>query len=574
MTGSEPAAGGGTAPGLGRSPRRAAWLSEGLLLIECPPGASDREAGVPASMPRIAARAFRAPQGTIVAASPPPDWPAGPELLTFVDEGLGEELPIEVAAASTAITDLRTLLREGAAAWDADTRSALIDFLAGLGAQYGLSRSLSQGLRHARDALRERRPIGIDDRRLERGVVVDGLHRIDDGSFYVSGRAWDDAGPIEVLAASTPEGERVDLLESAFRTDTGDRFACLFHTAAPTLSQEGWMIEVASDPDHAVECAATLKPDALKTIFGDAALEVAGAETLRERHVMPAVSRIHERRRAAVAVAGVEEYGTPPHAPPLSIVAPLQRRVDLVEHQLAQFAADPAFETCELIYVLDDPQQRDLLHELAGELFRLYGLPFRVVSLTAVAGGALASNIGASLATADRLVLLDADVFPDRPGWLGTLAAALDDDPRAGAVGPKLLYEDEAIDQAGLVYASAESGREGEVEYRLRGFHRAVPAANRAEPVPALSAVCLMIDASTFREVGGLNGEYADPAYEGSDFCRRLEQRGLGSRYVPEAEMYRLEGLGAAPEPLGDRYARWLHARRWGSAIGEEGEAG
>jgi GT2 family glycosyltransferase len=558
---------------LGHSLRRAAWLSGEVLLLASGPQTASREREDPSPpSATVAARAFVAPAGKIFAAAPPAGLLERPGTIAFVDEARAETATLDAGAGFAALTDLRTLLREFPAAWEAGAREALLGFLASLGGEHGLSDSLSAGLRLARQALRERRPLTIDDRHEERGVAVERLHRVEEDAFYLRGRAWDGAAPLATIAVTTPEGERVELLETAFRDpDLDGGFICFFRTTAPTRCREDWVAEVASGPGRAAECSAALAPDALDTILADAALELATAEALREHHLMPAASAIFEQRRADVAVAGVEAYGSAPPAPPVSVVVPLQRRVDLVEHQLAQFAADPAFGDCELIYVLDDPDQADLLDELAGELFQLYGLPFRVATLTGAGGAAIACNLGASLASADRLVILGSDVLPDRPGWLGAMAAALDADSRAGAVAPKLLFEDEAIDHAGLSYRQMEGCEGWRVEHRLRGFHRSVAAANRGGPVVAAGLACLMVDGPLFHDVGGLSADYGEADYEGADLCRRLAEAGRHCEYAPEAALYRLEGLGVAPEAKGERYARWLHSRRWAQAIERAG---
>jgi GT2 family glycosyltransferase len=571
---SKPAEGEG-ATGQSRSPRRAAWLSEEVLVLACPPDGETfsrhgNGGGLkkrPRRSARIEAKAFVAPLGRIFATVPGRSLERAPRL-DLVDAETGERLTVEASQVTGALTDLRTFLREGPAGWDAATRTALLSFHAALGAEQGLSGSLGDGLRQTREVLRERQPLTIEDRRVGRGVTVERLHRIDERAFYVRGRAWDVAAPIASLAATSPEGERVELLQRLFRRpDLDDRFFGLFEIATASDCAEGWVVEAASGPGRAVEVSASLTPDALNTILVDAGLDFDGADALREQQIRPAVARLAELLSARVEIVELASHGSAPPSPAISLVVPLQRRVDLIEHQLAQFAADPELERCELLYVLDDPEQRDLLEELAGELFRLYGIPFRVAVLTETAGRAIACELGASLARADRLAFLDADVLPDKPGWLGALAAALDADPGAGAVAPKLLYADEAIDQAGLGYARAEEGDEWRVEHRLRGMHRGVPAAAEAGRVPAVGAACLMIDAAVFAEIGGFQAEYRVGEYEGSDLSHRLADRGRHPLYVPEAELYRLEGLGAAPEVIGERYARWLHHRLWGRVI-------
>lgn len=554
---------------------RTAWLSDEVLLLAGGPTSDaftrPRQGGGlkrrSRRSTRVEASAFVAPLGRIFAAAPDRSLDR-PERLDFLDAENGERLTAETAEVSAALTDLRTFLREGPAGWDEPTRTALLSFLAGLGAGHGLSRSLGEGLRQAREALRERRPVTIEDRRVGRGVAVERLHRIDARTFYVHGRAWDATAPIAELAAISPEGERVELLDGVFRhCELDDRFIGLFEIATATDGGGEWVVEAASGPDRAVEVPASLAPDALSTILSDAGMEFSAADSLREQQIRPAIARLDELLRARVKIVELASYGRLPPSPAISLVVPLQRRVDLIEHQLAQFAADPELERCELLYVLDDPEQGELLVEVAGELFRLYGLPFRIAGLTETAGRAIACNLGASLAEADRLAFLDADVLPDRPGWLGALAAALDADPGAGAVAPKLLYADEAIDQAGLAYAKLEEGGEWGLRHRLRGMHRGVAAAAEAGRVPAIGVACLMIDSAVFAELGGFQSEYRAGDYEGSDLSHRLADVGRHPRYVPEAELYRLEGLGAAPEAVGERYARWLHDCLWGRVI-------
>ena len=66
-----------------------------------------------------------------------------------------------------------------------------------------------------------------------------------------------------------------------------------------------------------------------------------------------------------------------PPDPTISIIVPLYKRIDFVEHQLAQFGHDPEIGQADLIYVLDSPEAADDLARLAPALQRLHGVPFR-----------------------------------------------------------------------------------------------------------------------------------------------------------------------------------------------------
>jgi len=364
----------------------------------------------------------------------------------------------------------------------------------------------------------------------EGGVTVKRLHRIDERSFYVRGRCWGETAPVEALTAVTPEGERVELADQVCQLGEG-AFAGRFETAFPTRGSEGWGFEARGGAGSA-ETPAALAPDPLRTLFADVALDPGGATELCERHLHPAITRLAELRRAGAVVAEVVDFGAAPEAPAVAIVVPLLRRVDLIEHQLAQLSADPELAGCELIYVVADPEQAELAGELASELHALYGLPFRLVSLSGPGDLPLACAQGARLARAPRLLFLGSDVLPDRPGWLAALAAALDADPALAAAAPKLLYADR-------------------------------------RPLEATGLACFMVDRAAFEEAGGLAGDYGLGEYEASDLSRRLAAAGRELAYVPEAELLHLEGLGAAPEALAGPYARWLHERRWAGQLAE-----
>jgi GT2 family glycosyltransferase len=254
-------------------------------------------------------------------------------------------------------------------------------------------------------------------------------------------------------------------------------------------------------------------------------------------------------------------------SPDTSIIVPLYRRIDFLRHQLAHFVHDPEIQDAELVYVLDSPELTDALGDLADELFALYRVPFRVVTLNRNGGFALANNLGASVARGRRLLLLNSDVIPAAPGWLGRLSSFYDATPRIGALGPKLLYEDESLQHAGL-YFHHQRGVWYNHHY-FKGLTRTLAQANVARPVPAVTAACLLVDHDLYDRVEGLSGVYVQGDYEDSDFCLRLLDAGRENWYLPDVELYHLEGQ-SYPDPLrrlNADYNRWLHTHLWHEQI-------
>ena len=169
----------------------------------------------------------------------------------------------------------------------------------------------------------------------------------------------------------------------------------------------------------------------------------------------PAIERLQQQAQDGARIHIVEQFGAAPPEPDVSIVIPLYKRVDLIEEQLAQFVLDPYLSRQDILYVLDSPEDEDELLELASRLHPLYEVPFRVAILKRNAGFANANNAGAEIARADLLLLLNSDVLPDRPGWLERMVAFYGSQDDIGALGPKLLYEDDSIQHAGIHFHRA-----------------------------------------------------------------------------------------------------------------------
>jgi GT2 family glycosyltransferase len=108
-------------------------------------------------------------------------------------------------------------------------------------------------------------------------------------------------------------------------------------------------------------------------------------------------------------------------------------------------------------------------------------------------------------------------------------------------------------------------------EHFFKGLHRSLPAANVPRPVPAVTAACMMIDAASYREVGGLRGMYVQGDYEDSDLCLRLSKIGREAWYLPSVELYHLEGQSYPSQlrELVGSYNRWLHTAVWDAIIQE-----
>jgi O-antigen biosynthesis protein len=487
--------------------------------------------------------------------------------------------------------DLRSLLRDRLAPLPRAARDEVLELLADVAASDPttadpLGLATSRAL--AREGLREPLPPCVVHRDEPQGLHFDSVVALTERSFYVRGWALDAQAELTRLTAVTPEGSRIELLPSVHRTprpDVESFYEQLSHskalqtgfigyceTRAPSFAGNGWILEMenALGVSHEVQGPAVSRDllAARAGILSDLHRERRW-DTPLMNHVVPAVSAIQERLDSLTEIKEVRQYGEPPEDPEVSVIVPLYGRIDFLEQQLAQWVHDPELRGADLIYVLDSPELASALETAAGQLLELYGVPFRTVELTQNGGYSVANNRGASVARGRMLLLLNSDVLPDRPGWLSRMVAFHDATDGIGALGPKLLFEDDTLQHAGIRFQQPPGGGAWENEHYFKGLHRDLPAANVARRVPAVSGACMMVERALYEEIGGLRGMFVQGDYEDTDLCLRLREAGHDTWYLPEVELYHLEGQSYALETRHamSRYNVWLHSRLWGEEI-------
>lgn len=477
-----------------------------------------------------------------------------------------------------------TVARELLASLDANLRNDIVSFLVSTLSSVPKSERarMSDRLFELRQALRERLPdlVNAPDRPL--GACVDRIMAVDDVSFFIEGWLRSGHEGVVRLTAIAPEGSRIELLDRLARCRRSDvatfyglpgaepegglGFTCFFDMAnGCSLRRSGWVFEIEDTRGSAWEILGpAVLDDPLSVrhaILSGPHLERPLDEQLMMNHIHPAIARIQQRLSARPVVKSIRTFGDPPDSPAVSIVVPLYHHIDHVEAQLAEFANDPELLAEDLVYILDSPEQAEDLYSRAGDLDPIYRVPFRVAVLEENVGFAGACNAGADLARGRLLVLLNSDVLPDRPGWLGTMRHFYDTTPNIGVLGPKLMYEDDSIQHAGMYYHRLPGSPLWVDAHYYKGMHRSLPLANVARRVPLVSGACLMISRDLYQRLGGLPAMYLQGDYEDAHFCLNLLDEGLDNWYLPDAELYHLEGQSYPAESRrpSNRYNMWLH---------------
>lgn len=202
--------------------------------------------------------------------------------------------------------------------------------------------------------------------------------------------------------------------------------------------------------------------------------------------------------------------------PSLSIVIPVYRQLRCLDLTLRSLAAQtPSPAELEIIIVDDDSED-----DTASVVAKHQGLlPIRLIRQRVNRGRAAARNVGAASASADRLLLIDADSYAD-PGLLVAHARFGQSWPAQVLLGARV--ESTWLPSGGQLAppASAASGYSRDIRFKL-GLD---PATFPASAVPWIFAYSHNISLPTadFRACGGFDENFTGWGYEDVEFAYRL----------------------------------------------------
>lgn len=195
------------------------------------------------------------------------------------------------------------------------------------------------------------------------------------------------------------------------------------------------------------------------------------------------------------------------------------------------------------------------------------GIPVTLLPQANNIGCSTARNLALAAAAGDTAVFVDNDVSVRSRDWLSGLSRALDNEPRAGMVGPKLVYP---FPPYRIQFAGGAVTRSGRVQFCGRGDALDDPRFTRPREVQYAISACLMVRMDVLRDAGGFDEAFNPVQFEDTDLCYRVRSRGWRVLYEPSVEMYHYEstttaGTAALPNTaLVVRHGllfknRWMH---------------
>ncbi|WP_257127262.1 glycosyltransferase family 2 protein [Burkholderia sp. ABCPW 11] len=229
-------------------------------------------------------------------------------------------------------------------------------------------------------------------------------------------------------------------------------------------------------------------------------------------------------------------YPIPERQPQVSILIPTRNGRNILKQCIESILRKTKYKNYEIVVV----NNQSTCSETISYLKRISNHnKIRVINYDAPFNYSAINNFAEKHATGEIIGLLNDDVEVVSPDWLNEMVSqALR--PEVGVVGAKLLYSDGFVQHAGVVIGIG--GFAGHAHRLHPGTHpgyagRAILTQNFS----AVTAACLVVRRSVYRELGGFNEQDLTVAFNDVDFCLRAGTAGYHVTWTPYAVLYHHE---------------------------------
>jgi len=260
-------------------------------------------------------------------------------------------------------------------------------------------------------------------------------------------------------------------------------------------------------------------------------------------------------------------YALPDPQPLITLIIPTRNGLQLLRQCIDSIIEKTTYKHYEILVVdnnSDDAATLQYLHRLEskGEARVLRdNRPFNYSAL---------NNNAVKFARGEFIGLLNNDVEVISSDWLSEMIS-IASQPKTGAVGARLWYPDDTLQHGGVILGLGGLAAHSHKHLPRREADQLVRA-SCTQNLSAVTAACLVIRKSIYEEVGGLEEQHLQVAFNDVDFCLRVQEAGYRNVWTPYAELYHHESATRGHENTPEKKARFHQEiqflkQRWGNLL-------
>ena len=236
----------------------------------------------------------------------------------------------------------------------------------------------------------------------------------------------------------------------------------------------------------------------------------------------------------------------------VSIIIPNKNHLDDLVCCISSILSKSTYPNYEIVIVDNGSDDK--------ELFRYYDelkkdSRFVICSLDIPFNYSKLNNFAAKKASGKYYILLNNDIEIITPEWIEEMLMYVQRDD-VGICGAKLYYPDNTIQHAGVIIGLGGVAGHcfGSVPRDSAGY---LDRLVYSQDLSAVTAACLMIKASVFKEVDGLDEDNFRVAFNDVDLCLKVRDAGYLVVWTPYAEAYHYESKSRGYEDTPEKIKRF-----------------
>jgi len=213
--------------------------------------------------------------------------------------------------------------------------------------------------------------------------------------------------------------------------------------------------------------------------------------------------------------------------PLVSIIIPTKNNEKILRRCITSLEENTTYKNWEIIIIDNNSTEKQT---------RLYyeSLPYRIISYSEPFNFSKMNNLAVKHAKGDLLLFLNDDTKIIDPNSLEEMVR-LCCQKDVGAVGAKLIYSDDTIQHAGIVFLKTGAGFHPfqRINEKLGGYHNLM---NVTKECSAVTGACLLTKKEIFEQVNQFDENF-DLYYGDADLCLKIIENGYHILYTPYAKL-------------------------------------